>query len=51
MDQFHAKGDLNNSYLLITGADYKDEFDVMLGLKNGNVFEQNTIICKSSNHD
>ena len=34
MEQFHAKGDFNNSYLLITGADCKDEFDVMLGLKN-----------------
>ena len=44
--------DLHNSYLLITGADWKDEFDAMLGLKSMEMLlNKIQVFCKSTNHD
>ena len=47
-----SSGVLHNSYLLITGADWKDEFDAMLGLKNMEMLlNKIQVFCKYTNHD
>ena len=51
MEQFHRSRELNNSYLLITGADWKDEFDEILSLKNMEMLLYKIhLFSKSDNH-